>query len=386
MRVLQNINTLILKIGSSLLTSSNEGINNEYINNIACTVSNIKKKIPNVLIVSSGAVAAGFKILGFKRRPKDIIDKQICAAVGQAKLIWYYEQAFEKYNIKVAQILFTKDDFANRRRFLNARHGISKILKLGIVPIINENDIVVIDELKYVETFGDNDNLSALVSGLIEADMLLMLSDVDGLFDSNPFKNTNARIISEVNSIEKDLKDIDFEDSPTVGTGGMRSKVAAAKKAIKYGCYAGIINGLDVNNIKRFLDGEDVGTFFNISLQRVKLKKFWLANATISKGDIIIDDGAIKAITNLNKSLLPSGVVGVRGKFDIGDIVRIISKNEIEIAKGKARYSSEDIKKIAGINSKEIEKILGFKYSDEVVHKDDLIITLENIIDNAKII
>jgi glutamate 5-kinase len=376
MRNLPEINTLVVKIGSSLL-ASDKGVNETFVNNIASVLARIKEKIPNIIIVSSGAIAAGFKILGYKKRPKDIIDKQVSAAVGQARLIWFYEQAFEKYNIHVAQVLVTKDDFANRRRFLNIRYSLRKMLKLGIVPIINENDIVVIDELKYVETFGDNDNLSALVAALIEADMLLMLSDVDGVYNNDPKMCKNPKLINNIESINKILKEIELIGASAVGTGGMKSKIMAAKKAINAGCCVGIINGNNLSNIEAFLSGEEAGTFFGSALKNQRLSKTWLAYATIIKGNIVIDNGAVKAIVDDKKSLLPGGIISVNGKFNIGDIVAIISKDGLEVARGKVRYPSQDVAKIAGLKSNEIYDKLGYKYSDEVIHRDDLIVTLE---------
>jgi glutamate 5-kinase len=378
MRKLPNINTLVVKVGSSLLANE-KGVNEAFINNIASVLSFIKGKIPHIIVVSSGAVAAGFKTLGYADRPKDIIDKQVCAAVGQAKLIWLYEQAFEKYKIPVAQVLVTKDDFANRRRFLNVRYSLRKMLKLGIVPVINENDIVVIDELKYVETFGDNDNLSALVAGLIEADLLLILSDVDGVYYEDPKKSINPRLIDNVESINTLLKEIELTTVSPLGSGGMKSKIMAAKKALSAGCYVGIINGNDLSNIRRFLSGENVGTYFSGIGKNHRLSKMWLAYATITKGSIVIDDGAVKAIVDDNKSLLPGGIISVNGRFNIGDVVVVTSQGGVEIARGKVRYSSQDVFKIAGVKSNEIYDKLGYKYSDEVIHKDDLIVTVDRI-------
>jgi glutamate 5-kinase len=375
MRNLPEINTLVVKVGSSLL-ASDKGVNEVFINNIAKELSYIKEKIPHIILVSSGAVAAGFKTLGYSEKPKDIIDKQVCAAVGQAKLIWFYEQAFEKYNIPVAQVLFTKDDFANRRRFLNVRYSLRKMLKLGILPIINENDIVVIDELKYVETFGDNDNLSALVAGLIEADLLLILSDVNGVYYEDPKTTINPRLVDNVVSINKLLKEIKLTTSSPLGTGGMKSKILAAKKALSSGCSVGIINGNDLSNIRRFLKGENIGTYFNCAKKNHRLSKMWLAYATITKGNIVIDDGAVKAIMN-DKSLLPGGIISVNGRFNIGDVVVLTDKRGFEIARGKVRYPSQDVAKIAGVKSNEIYDKLGYKYSDEVIHRDDLIVTLD---------
>ncbi|MDY6821073.1 MAG: glutamate 5-kinase [Deferribacterota bacterium] len=380
MRNLPSIKRLIIKIGSSLIASS-EGVNNQYIERLAEIVSSLKKEIPYITIVSSGAIAAGISILRLEKRPKDIVGKQICAGVGQARLMWNYEQAFRKYNINVAQVLFTKDDFANKRRFLNIRHSLMKMLENGIVPIINENDIVVIDELKYVETFGDNDHLSALVSGLIEADLLLILTEVDGVYNKFSQKDKGGFVIKDVRSVSKILREIECNTKSSMGTGGMKSKLLATRKALSFGCNVGIINGRDLGNIVRFLKGESIGTYFYTSKNSFRLKKMWLAHGSIIKGKVKIDEGAANALISHNKSLLSSGVVEISGRFNIGDVISIVDINGIEIARGKVRYSSQELSKIAGVKSSEISNILGYKYSDEVVHKDDMVLNIEGALD-----
>lgn len=377
MRKLPKINTLVIKIGSSIVAGKDR-IDKEFLAKLAATISEVKVDVGSVVIVSSGAVAAGFKLLGFKSKPKDIVDKQACASVGQAKLIQYYEEAFKKYNLLVGQVLITKDDFANRKRYLNARSTLKRLLDLNVIPIINENDTVAINELKYVETFGDNDNLSALVSGLLGADLLLILSDVDGLFDKNPAKYSDAKLISEVKYFNEDILNVAGDSVSSVGTGGMRTKLLAAQKALDSGCYVGIINGKDPSNIKRFLKNEEIGTFFSHVEDVKDRKKFWIAYAATPKGEIVIDSGAIKAITEMNRSLLPSGIIDVAGKFGVGDIVKVVDIYGVEIARGKSRYTSSDIKKIKGVKTDKIEEILGFKISDEVIHKDDLVIAKIN--------
>ncbi|MDK2791911.1 MAG: glutamate 5-kinase [Deferribacteres bacterium] len=374
MRNLPEINTLVIKIGSSILTGSTGEVNLEFIQNLSDTIIKIKQRVKNIVIVSSGAVACGFKVLGFERKPKDIIDKQACAAVGQTRLIQCYESCFMKHGINVGQVLITKDDFSNRRRYLNAKYTIRRLFDFGVIPIINENDSVVIDELKYYETFGDNDNLSALVSGLLSADLLLILSDVEGLYDKNPAVDKNAKLISEVKYFNEELLNLGGDSVSGLGTGGMRSKLLAAKKALDAGCLVGIVSGKDTKNIERFLNNEEVGTFFGMVSDRKSKKQHWLAYATIAKGEIIIDDGAVNALYN-NKSLLPSGIVDITGRFNIGDIVRVVNLERVEIARGKVRYSFEDLKKIMGKKSSQIAEILGYKLADEVIHIDDMVIT-----------
>lgn len=372
MRKLPKIETLVIKIGSNIISKSDGEVNLDFLDNLSKVVSKIKRDIKNIVIVSSGAVACGFRTLGFSRKPKDIIDKQACAAVGQTKLIQCYENTFLKHNIKVAQVLVTKDDLSNRRRYLNARYTLRRLFEFGVVPIINENDSVVVEELKFYENFGDNDNLSALVAGLISADLLLILSDVEGLYDSDPTLNKGAKLISEVTYFNENLLNLAGNSLNGVGTGGMRSKILAAKKALEAGCLVGIISGKEPENISRFLDGEDIGTFFSLKVDPKTKKKHWLAYAAIPKGEIVVDEGAVKALLS-NKSLLPSGIVGVSGKFNVGDVVKILDLNNKEIARGKVRYPHYDVEKIKGRNSGEIYDILGYKFADEVVHRDDMV-------------
>jgi len=374
---LPKINLMVIKIGSSIVAGKDR-VDKEFLARLAATISEVKKEVKDIVIVSSGAVAAGFKLLGFESKPKDIVDKQACAAVGQAKLVQYYEEAFKKYDLVVGQVLLIKEDFSNRRRYLNARSTLKRLLDLNVIPIINENDTVAINELKYVDTFGDNDNLSALVSGLLGADLLLILSDVDGLYDKNPSKYTDAKLISDVKYFNEDILNVAGDSVSGVGTGGMKTKLLAAKKALDSGCYVGIINGKDPENIKRFINKEEIGTFFSHVEDVKDRRKFWIAYAATPKGEIIIDNGAVKAIIEMNRSLLPSGILDVAGKFGVGDIVKIVDLYGVEIARGKSRYASADIKKIKGLKTDKIEEILGYKISDEVVHKDDLVVVKSN--------
>ncbi len=366
----KKIQTLIIKIGSSILSSDEGGINKERIQALATQIAKLKKHIPNILLVSSGAVAAGFKILGFDNRPKDITSKQASAAIGQSRLIWTYEQAFKKHNINVAQILLTKDDLSNRKRFLHAQATLKKLLEFDVVPIINENDTILVDELKYIETFGDNDHLSALIAGIIDADLLLILSDVNGLYTANPSTNKDAKIIKEVFYIDEKIISLAGESISNVGTGGMSSKLKAAKKALDMGCDVAIIKGLEPNNIEKFFSGKEIGTYFFNPKSSMKKYKFWISNIAIPQGTIIIDNGAKKALLE-NKSLLPKGICGLKGEFSAGAIVRILS-DDAEIARGKTRYNSLEISKIMGHNSKEIALILGHKPYSEVIHINDL--------------
>lgn len=373
MRNISNIKTLVIKIGSSVLSGDDLGINSLRIQSISDKIAELKKTIPNIIIVSSGAVAAGFRLLGFQKRPKEIIDKQASAAVGQGRLIQTYEQVFESHNIRIAQILLTKDDLSNRKRYLHARSTLKRLLELSVIPIINENDTIIVDELKYIESFGDNDNLGALVAGIVDADMLLIMSDVDGLYTDNPTKNVNATIIHDVEYIDDKIMHAAGDSISNVGTGGMYSKLQAAKKALKVGCEVAIIKGMDPDNITRFFNGEKIGTYFHLQESVINRKKFWIGYAAIPKGKVIVDNGASNAIIE-KKSLLSKGIVNVEGKFFAGDVVSIIDCNNREIARGKIRYSASDTNKIKMKNSSEIDNILGYKISDEVIHTDDIMI------------
>ncbi len=384
MNNISNINKLIIKIGSSVISDATLGINYNFITELSNKISELKKTIPNIVIVSSGSVAAGFRLLGFSSRPTKIIDKQASAAVGQARLIQAYDNAFKDHNINVAQILITKDDLSNRKRFLNAKRAIMRLLDLGVIPIINENDTILVDELKYIESFGDNDNLSALVASMIDASLLLILSDVDGVYNDNPNTNVNAKIIHDIDKIDKDILNFTnaVSSGTSVGSGGMRYKLLAAKKACMIGCDVAIINGQDIVNIDRLFNGEEVGTYIHSqngkkSKGLLNNKKFWIENAAIPRGGIVIDLGAVNALKNSSRSLLAKGIVDVKGKFNKDDIVSVFDINNLEIARGKSRYTSVDIMKIKQKNSNEIENILGYNISDEIIHRDDLIILLD---------
>jgi glutamate 5-kinase len=368
-RELPEISSLVIKIGSNLLTAEN-GVSFDRVAQIVDTVASVKKNISNISIVSSGAIACGFKELGFKKRPGVIIDKQASAAVGQAKLMMFYEQAFQKHNIPVGQILITKYDFSNRSRYINARSTIDRLHKLGAVPIINENDVLVANELKYVESFGDNDNLGALVAALIDADMLMILSDVDGLYTKDPAKHRDAEIIYYVYEITSEIHKLAGGSASEVGTGGMASKLKAAEHAQKNGCPVVIVGGEDPENIKRFLMGDSVGTYFEPKKSASKAKKRWITGAAIPKGIVFINEGAKNAILGHN-SLLAVGVMEIDGQFKAGDIVRIETE-ESAIALGKVRFDSETLNKIKSKSTSEAALILGKSETAIVIHCDEI--------------
>ncbi|NWF52545.1 MAG: glutamate 5-kinase [Nitrospirae bacterium] len=361
---------IVVKIGSNILADSKEGLNTKRIYSIAKDISLLKENNYDVVIVSSGAIAAGMKKLDLKEKPRDIKLKQASAAIGQSSLMWAYEKSFIDFNKKVAQVLLTGDDFSDRKRYINSKNTLTTLLSYGVIPIVNENDTVATDEIK----FGDNDNLAALVANLVEAERLIILSDVDGLYTEDPKTHPEARVIESVKEITPELEAKAKGSGSAVGTGGMYSKLLATKKALSYGITVHIINGKKEGLLHSLLSGKHIGTIFIPKKERISSKKGWIAYSTRIKGNIFIDDGAVKAIIYGGKSLLPSGIISVEGYFDIGDAVLCIDSKGNRIAKGLTNYSFSEIERIKGKKTSEIEKILGYKYSDEVIHRDNLVL------------
>lgn len=364
--IINSSRRVVIKIGSTVL-ASREGINQKRIDSLAEEISGINKEIG---IVSSGAIAAGMGRLSLKERPKEIRLKQATAAVGQSRLMWAYEKSFESFGKKVAQVLLTREDLADRRRFLYAKNTLETLIGLGVIPIINENDTVAVDEIR----FGDNDTLAVMVANLLQADLLVILSDVDGLYTADPRLNPEAKLIDLVTSITPQIEAIAGKSSTIEGTGGMFSKVQSAKKAGAMGVATAIINGTRPGTIRAFFESKTVGTLFSIEKGHLSLRKHWIAYTLRSKGTITIDEGAKKALLTRGKSLLPSGIKAVEGRFGVGEAVSCQDESGKKIAKGIVNYSSEDLNKIKGMKSSEIEKILGYKYDDEVIHRDNMVI------------
>lgn len=361
---------LIIKIGSNILTSENNGLDMERIQSITNDISAAQDEGFEVVVVSSGAVAAGMKKLDLREKPKDIILKQAAAAVGQSSLIWAYEKCFGAHSKKVAQILLTRDDFSDRKRYINSRNTLTALLSYGVIPIINENDTVATDEIR----FGDNDHLASLVAGLIEAERFIILSDVDGLFTDDPRTNPGAELIRSAEEITPDIEKIAGGAGTIVGTGGMYSKVLAAKSAVYNGITVNIINGREKGIILSLLRGVQHGTEIRGRKTKPSLRKSWIAHGTRAKGSIHLDEGAVRALTQSGKSLLPSGIVSLSGKFDSGDAVYCVNAKGNRIAKGLTNYSSAEIEKIKRKKTSEIDGILGYRYSDEVIHRDNLVL------------
>jgi len=361
---------IVIKVGSSVL-AGRRGLDLGVINRLCDEVSMLREQGRQVVIVSSGAIASGIRKVGLRGMPKTIPQKQAAAAVGQGSLIQAYEEAFSHYDLKVAQILLTSDDLTNRRRYLNARHTLQTLLEWGIIPIVNENDTVVVDEIK----FGDNDNLSALIAQLIEADLLVALTDMDGLYDSDPRENRYAKIIPIVHRIDREVESFAGDRPGGLGTGGMLSKLMAARKVTAAGVPMIIGNGRNRYVLKQIFDGEEVGTLFLPAERRLPSKKQWIAHTLKPQGEVILDAGAAKALKLRGKSLLSTGIVAVSGRFEEGAPVRCLSSEGEVIGIGLVNYGAEEIEKIMGVRSNRIEEVLGYKHSDEVIHRDNFVLS-----------
>ncbi len=361
---------IILKIGSAVITREDEtGLDRETLQSIADEVAGLMARGCEVVIVSSGAIALGRQELGHVGPPADMASRQAFAAIGQSHLMRAWREAFSAHGKTIAQVLLTEDDFRNRKRYLNARHAMQAMISLGAVPVVNENDTVAIDEIK----FGDNDRLSAQVSVLLSADVLVMLSVVDGLYERDPTVDKNARRIASVERFTPELEALGASGVSSVGTGGMASKLSAARIAGRSGIPSIVAGGRRQGVVEAVLRGEDIGTFFNDCADRVKARKHWIAYTLTPAGDIRVDAGAAKAIASHGKSLLARGIVGVESRWDVGEAVRIIDPEGIEVARGLSRYSSSDVTAIAGKRSDEIVSVIGHWFGDAVIHRDDMV-------------
>ena len=361
---LKRVKTIVVKVGSSLITNS-DGISAGCVDKLVDDVVFLIKKKYKVVIVSSGAISAGSAVMKKKRMLCTIPEKQALAAIGQSILMDVYRGCFNKRGYEVGQILLTEDDVKHRRRFLNARHTLNALLDMGVVPIVNENDSVVIKEIK----FGDNDTLSAHVANIVQADLLILLSDVDGFY----WDEHDEEPVSEIFEINDEVKKRCRGAGSEHGIGGMVTKIKAGEIVIKSGEMMIIANGKTENILKRILQGEKIGTLFSGKTQ-LKSKKRWLAFNVKSKGKLTIDSGAVKALKENKKSLLAIGITNIEGSFDLGDAVEIVDTKGTIIGKGIVNYTSDELHKIKGKNTQEIKKIFGSKYYEEVINRDDLIV------------
>lgn len=367
--LLKDIKRVVIKVGTSTLTKEDGNLNVEKIKKIVFELSNLSDKGYDVVLVTSGAVGAGMGKLNLSEKPKTLSEKQAVAAVGQVSLMHLYQSLFEEHKKMIGQLLLTKLDFADRKRYLIARNVCNTLLAKKIIPIVNENDAVVADEIKV----GDNDTMSAFVSGLIDADLLIILSDVDGLYNKNPQKYEDAVLLETIEKIDDEIKIMAGGEGSKFGTGGMSTKITAAEMATKIGTNLVIASGSDPRNITRIVEKENIGSLFVKNRKKISSRKYWLAYGPHQRGILIIDNGAQEAISKGN-SLLPVGVKFIEGSFDRGAVLKISNlKNEI-IATGISNYSSDEIEKIKEKKSEEIEKILGYKYDDVIVHIDNMLV------------
>ena len=359
----------VIKIGSALLTADGTGLDDAAIASWVQQMASLHEQGVNVVLVSSGAVAAGMQRLGWTQRPHALHQQQAAAAIGQMGLIQLYESAFQKYNLHTAQILLTHEDLSNRKRYLNARGTLREVLNLNVIPVINENDSVATDEIR----FGDNDSLAAMVANLVEADHLVILTDQQGLFDRDPRKYSDAELVKEAVAGDPNLEGYAGE-SGTLGQGGMLTKIRAAERAARSGACTHIANGRTTNILLRLYDGESHGTLLVPAAGRVAARKQWLATHMQSAGDLVLDDGAVKVLRKSGRSLLPVGVTAVNGSFARGDMVRCLNDKGKEIANGLVNYSSVEARQIIGQSSDRIESILGYLDEAELIHRDNMVV------------
>lgn len=360
---------VLVKIGSSLLTNDGQGLDVAAIEGWVAQMAALKAAGKEVLVVTSGSVAEGMVRLGWQQRPKSVHELQAAAAVGQMGLIQTWESAFQKHGIQSAQILLTHDDLSNRKRYLNARSALRTLLDLGVVPIINENDTVATDEIR----FGDNDTLGALVTNLLGLDVLILLTDQLGLFDADPRSNPNAKLISEGAAQDSALLAV-AGDGGALGRGGMFTKVRAARLAARSGAKTIILGGRTENAIQRVFAGENLGTLLLPEDEPITARKRWLAGHLQEKGTLVLDAGASLALQEQGKSLLPVGVKDVQGRFARGELVVCVDETGKRLAKGLINYSSSEAKFIAGQPSQNIAKILGYVESPALIHRDNLVV------------
>ena len=368
--ILANSKRLVVKVGSSLVTNSGTGLDHAAIANWAAQIAQLKKMGREVVLVSSGAVAEGMQRLGWKKRPSAVHELQAAAAVGQMGLVQVYETCFRQHGLHTAQILLTHDDLSDRKRYLNARTTLRTLLALNVIPIINENDTVVTDEIR----FGDNDTLAALVTNLIEADTLVILTDQSGLFSADPRKDPSATLIQEARAGDQELEKMAGGAGSDIGRGGMLTKILAAKRAIRSGAHTIIASGREQDVLVRLAQGEAIGTQLIAETMPIAARKQWLADHLQVRGRIMLDEGAAKALCAEGKSLLPIGVYDLSGDFERGEVVTCVDRNGREIARGLINYAAGEARKIMRHPSSEIEPILGYVDEPELIHRDNLVL------------
>ena len=378
--ILKDIKRVVIKIGSSVISNRDKGrsqlecgLSREWVRHYARKIKDIRDKGYDVVLVSSGAIMAGRERLEFGRADLTVPEKQACAAIGQSFLMHTYEKAFEKKGLMVAQILLSHDDLGNRRRYLNAKHTIEALLEKGVIPIINENDSVTVEEIK----IGDNDSLSATVACLVDAQLLIILSDVEGLYDRDPSlknKTEKAQLISHVSKVNEDIERIAGKSKNRLTVGGMLTKVQAAKKTMSFGIPALVVNGLDEKVIENIFAGKEVGTLFWSGKGKIRDRKHWIAHTLKPAGTLTIDEGARKALVERGKSLLPAGLIKVKGDFEFGNALTLLDESGKEIGRGLVNYNSRDLERIKGMKTSAVCSLMEESFYEEVIHRDDLVI------------
>jgi glutamate 5-kinase len=367
---LGTVRRLVVKVGSGVLSQGGVGLHRETLGQLAEALGAIQARGVDAILVSSGAILAGMEALGLRERPKELPVKQAAAAVGQSHLMRAYEEAFQPVGRRVAQLLLTREDLRHRGRYLNARNTLFTLLGLRVVPIVNENDTVAVQEIQ----FGDNDTLSALVANLVDADLLVILTDIGGLYTADPHRDPTARLIPVVRPQDAVDPFCAEETGSAASIGGMSTKVLAARRATAAGIATVVASGRQPGELLRIVEGEEVGTFFIPSGSRMQSRKRWLAFASVPRGEILVDAGALRALVAGGKSLLPSGVRGTRRPFKAGDVVSLLDPAGRPFARGLTNYGRDDVERIQGLHSDEITDALGHKPYDEIIHRDNLVI------------
>jgi len=364
---------IVAKFGTGLLTGGSDRLNEKVMSGLAGQLAQLHAQGREVVIVSSGAIASGRQKLGLTEQIKDVPFKQVLASVGQHRLVSLYERLFDRYDITVAQALLARADLLDRAGYLNARNTLLALLELKIVCVVNENDVVAVDEL-HETIFGDNDNLSAMVANLIDADLLMILTDTAGLYTADPHLHTGAQLIPQVEKIDLKIERLAASTTSRLGTGGMVTKVAAAKLATSFGVTVVIADGREPDVILRLARGEPIGTRFLPASSKRESRKRWMLSGLSTKGKLVVDSGAAKALKKQNRSLLAAGIKGFEGEFQRGAIVNIYDPEGARLGCGITNYSSADIKIIKGAHSGKIVTLLGYDYGSEVVHRNNLVV------------
>ncbi len=368
--ILKQAQRIVVKIGSSLVTNHGQGLDHARLSSIAEQIAYLKKEKKTVVLVSSGAIAEGMQRLNWKKRPHELYKLQAAAAVGQMGLVQAYESCFYNHKLQAAQLLLTHEDLSDRKRYLNARSTLTTLLDMNVVPIINENDSVATDEIR----FGDNDTLAALVTNLIEADVLVILTDQAGLYTTDPRIDSKAKLLNRVMVEDPAIEQMAGGTGSSIGRGGMLTKIIAAKHAARSGAHTIIASGHEKNILIRLAQGESVGTQLLTNTKKLAARKQWLADHLQVHGNITLDEGAVKALTVEGKSLLPIGVIETTDNFERGEVVNCINAKGEEIARGLINYSAAETRKILRCASSEIETILGYVDEMELIHRDNLVL------------